>query len=102
MTAPTLFDVETQGKVQHDAPMTSVDAARKITGKTERRILSMFTDGRGCEYTADELCRAMPTIYPPTLKSALSRLANHDLIVPTGETRLSDRGCAQNVYRLKT
>lgn len=104
----TLFDVpahrvmdiplgEYAGRARHDDPATSVEAAKRITGRTERLILGVMGDST---WTADELCRALPTVYPPTLKTALSRLHNHKLIELTGQDRDSDRGSPMRVYRI--
>ncbi len=98
-----LFDVETQGKVRHDSPQTSVDAARSITGRTEAAILAEFRMGRvegddGC--TDDELCARLPRIFPPTVKSARSRLSNKGFLVASGTTRPSSRGRDSIVWRL--
>lgn len=50
--------------------------------------------------TDDELAAACPTWYPPTLKSARSRLKNRGLLVDSGERRPSQRGRNQIVWRL--
>lgn len=100
----TLFDVDVNGKVRAADPMTSVMAARSITGKTEARILAVMEkwdaemDGG---WTADELARDLDDIYKPTLVSAISRLVKHNLIEPIGITRPSDRNRESQVYRLK-
>ncbi len=109
MESPSLFELfdtkgdrvlalEVDGLARFGDPQTSHDAARKITGRTERLILEVFPERD--DWTADELCRRLPTVFPATLKSALSRLANHALIGATGATRPSDRGCEMTVYQL--
>ncbi len=88
------------GEWRRTDPATSVEAAKRITGRTERLVLEVFPERP--DWTADELVHRLPTVFPATLKSALSRLANHLLIEPTGTTRLSDRGFAMTVYRKVT
>ena len=90
MNEPTLFDAPA-GLARASDPVTSVDAARSITGRAEREVLDLFeATHRG--YTDDELCAALPNRFGPTLKSARSRLTNHHLLVDGGSTRPSTRG----------
>ena len=49
--------------------------------------------------TDDELCAQVPYLYPPTVKSARSRLSKAGELVDSGERRLSDRGRRQIVWR---
>jgi hypothetical protein len=87
------------GQVRATDPDTSAAAARAITGRTEALILGKFRS-MGCSMTDDELCDALPNHYPPTVKSARSRLSNHRLLVDSGERRLSYRGCQQIAWKL--
>lgn len=86
------------GLARSTDPDTSREAAQRITGRTEKLLLQAFHILS--TWTADELCRMYPTVYPPTLVSALSRLKGHKLIEPIGTTRPSRRGSPQTVYRL--
>lgn len=61
-------------------------------------ILRAFSEwGALCD---DELTDLLDDWYPPTVKTARSRLANEGLLMATGETRPSHRGCEQQVYDL--
>jgi hypothetical protein len=89
-----------EGLARFGDPETSHDAARRITGRTERAILFFFTNGDGHALTDDELCRWLPDYWPPTLKAARSRLSKKGALVDSGKRRLSDRGFEQIVWRL--
>lgn len=94
------------GLARASDPQTSHEAARSITGRTERCILELFTpEGRrywlnehDVGLTGDDIADILG-IYPPTVKSALSRLKNHKLIEACG-TRPSARGLPSTVWRL--
>jgi hypothetical protein len=61
-------------------------------------ILAAFREwGAMCD---DELCGVLDDQYPPTVKSARSRLSNDGLLVATGEIRESMRGAAMQVFDL--
>ena len=92
----TLFD-EPAGAVRATDPPTSRDAAAIITGRTEHLILAVIPAGGA---TDDELVALLPDVYPPTLKSARSRLSNKRLLIDSGITRCSTRGCSMTVWRL--
>lgn len=84
-------------------PATAHTAAAAVESG---RIGSCLTDLRECfraagarGLTDDELCARLPRRYPPTVKSARSRLAKLGEVVPTDETRLSARGRSQTVWR---
>lgn len=96
MTQLAIFD-EPPGAVRHSDPVTSHAAAERISGRTERLILAVFA-GRDAGLTDDELARALPDEYPPTVKSARSRLSNRGLLIDSGTTRLSSRGCSMTVW----
>jgi hypothetical protein len=83
------------GSVRASDPATSRAAAEQITGRTERQILAIFPAAGA---TDDELAALLPTVYPPTLKSARSRLANKRALVDSGTTRPSGRGCQMIVW----
>ena len=104
----TLFGTDPYPLVRANDPVTSLGAARSVTpGRTERLILEAFyrvgyrkpRHLRG--FTDDELCTWMPTLHPPTVKSARSRLTGLGLLVDSGERRPSVRGRDQIVWRLK-
>lgn len=82
-------------------PATSHAAAEAVSheaSRQETRIMERFAMfGPMCD---DELCARSPQWYPPTLKSARSRLSKRGFLVPTGETRKSIRGQDQQVWRL--
>lgn len=81
-------------------PATSKAAAATQTGGVEAEIMFVFTLSSGPGWTDDEVCRALPLFYAPTVKSARSRLSNRGLLVDSGERRKSDRGRDQIVWRL--
>lgn len=82
-----LFPVaDRAGRARRSDPSTSTEAA----------CLEVFAEGG--RYTTDELCACLPNVYPPTLKSAVSRLAGRRLIVDTGERRPSNRDRASIVW----
>jgi hypothetical protein len=91
----TLFDAPA-GRVRHTDPRSSVIAAQKQRGGAEQAILDVLTVYGPMH--ADAICAHRPTIYPPTLRSALARLNKNDRIVWTGDHADSDRGCPQMVW----
>lgn len=88
---------DVHGLARFGDPQTSQDAAKVITGRTERRLLAAF--GEYGQYTDDELAAHFPDMYPPTLKSARSRLTAKRLLVDSGTRRWSVRGCEMIVWR---
>ena len=71
-------------------PDTSHVAARSVTpGRTEAAILFVFA--RWPAMTDDGLCDRLIGHYPPTVKSARSRLTRAGLLVDSGERRMSER-----------
>lgn len=74
-------------------------AAVTITGRSENLLLDLYRAHGGL--TADEAAALLPRLYPPTLASALSRLASHELIEDSGARRASNRGRPAIVWRLK-
>ena len=99
MNEPTLFPVEPHPLARHRDPQTSLDAARSITpGRTEKQILEQFRYASST-FTDDELAAMLPG-YPPTIKTARSRLSNAGLLVDSGRRRPSNRGRDQIVWRL--
>ena len=99
MTPLTLFDAPA-GRVRHTDPTTSVQAARAQKGGSEQAILALFTEGR--TYTADECAWVLEAEgwNGPTIVSAFTRLCK-GVLVATGETRLTRRGCAAQVWTYK-
>ncbi len=85
------------GLARHDDPETSRRAAQSISGRTERIIYHWFDSG---PMTDDELCACVPYLFPPTVKSARSRLSKRGLLVASGKTRPSARGREQIVWCL--
>jgi hypothetical protein len=91
----TLFDLGPHPRARSGDPQTSLDAARSISpGRTEAQIEQVLA--RFGPLTADELCQKLPTVYPPSLKSALARARVED----SGLRRPSLRGRSQIVWRL--
>lgn len=82
------------------APTTSVIAARDDRSGTEGRILAAFAAFGAL--TDDELCERLADLYPPTVKTARSRLTNRHRLADTGVTRLSRRNRPQIVWHLAT
>lgn len=90
-----LFDAPA-GRTRHSDPVSSVLAARKQRGGAEAAILDVLAVYGPLH--ADAICAHRPAWYPPTIRTAISRLVRKELIRPTGETALSDRGCEQMIY----
>jgi hypothetical protein len=63
-------------------------------------ILDLFHRER-CGMTDDEIAARLPTCYPPTVKSARSRLSGQGLLVDSGVRRPSVRGRDQIVWKLR-
>ncbi len=95
-----LTEVAQSGRVRHSDPVTSVAAARTISGRTDLAIAAAFCADLGSGMTDDELCVRLPFLYAPTVKSARSRLSKRGLLVASGRTRPSARGREQIVWRL--
>lgn len=86
---------------RYDDPAPSHAAAELIaphTAAVEHDIVAAFR-AHPAGLTDDELCRHLEQRYPPTVKTARSRLAKTGRLVPTGE-RLSLRGRPMTVWRL--
>lgn len=80
-------------------PGTSWAAAKSLTrGRTEQAILDLFTHD-GVELTDDEITTRLPAMYPPTVKSARSRLTNAGLLADADVRRRSSRGRLMIVWR---
>lgn len=81
-------------------PEPSRAAARAVTGRgVERAILDVFA--RHVDLTDDELAACLPERYPPTIKSARSRLSGSGHLVDTGMVRASNRGHDMTVWSLR-
>lgn len=50
--------------------------------------------------TDDEICESLPAYFPPTVKTARSRMTKKGVLVATGGTRPSGRNRAQTVWAL--
>lgn len=80
-------------------PVTSVCAARSVDpGRTERLILDTFAAAGRVGLTDDELVAVLVPLYPPTVKTARSRLSKRAHLVDSGRRRLSNRGRDQIVW----
>ena len=93
----TLWDTVPHPRARAVDTQTALDAARSITpGRTERHILDLFHTEPHLwalgGMTDDEIAARLPLLYPPTCKSARSRLTNQGLRVDSGERRPSIRG----------
>lgn len=102
----SLFDTSPHPRARAVDTQTALDAARSITpGRTERLILYLFEQEPHPWFmggmTDDEIAARLPTVYPPTCKSARSRLSGLGLLVDSGERRPSIRGRDQIVWTLK-
>lgn len=94
----TQLSLLSEPRARANDPETSKAAAnivRPTAGWMEFRIMSAF-DSYG-PLTDDELTDALPEFYPPTVKSARSRLSKRGLLVPNG-TRPSHRGRDMTVW----
>lgn len=81
-------------------PDTSHAAAASITpGRCEDAIIDVFVR-LDAELTDDEIARWLPHLYPPTVKSARSRLTKCGTLIDTGRRAASDRGRAMIIWRL--
>lgn len=97
-----LFDMAPHPRYRRSDPQTSVDAARTVSGRTERLILAVFRSNRyQVGYTDDELCGQFLGACDGTIKTARSRLSNRGLLVDSGIRRPSQRGRDQIVWALK-
>lgn len=99
MNQPTLWDLEPAGRVRATDPPTSVRAARKQSGGVEEQIRRVFLQHR--RLSDDALCRRLPNLHQPTVKSARSRLSGRGELVDTGTVAKSDRGVDQIVWSLR-
>ena len=83
-----------------DPPTSHAAASAQLphVGSQENRVLERFAIYGAM--TDDELVARSPQWHGPTIKTCRSRLAKRGLLVPTGETRLSQRGQKQRVWRI--
>lgn len=87
------------GAVRATDPPTSKAAARVNRSGVTERILRVFSGGE--QMHDDALCRRLPLDYPPTVKSARSRLSNAGVLVAVPDVYgKSDRGYDQQVWEL--
>lgn len=113
MDEPRLFDADEidrrnryvepgeRAKARRTDPDTSHAAAAAVTpgaGSVETAILRVLHE-RGA-MTADEICLCLADRFPPTVKSAISRLVRRHDVRDTGYRRASLRGCEQAVWCL--
>lgn len=101
MTALTLFDQSPHPRHRRSDPDTSrAAAAVQRCSELEGEIRSIFGWHGGRGLTDDELCRLLPDRYPPTVKTARSRLAKRGVLYDTGQRRRSQRGRDMAVWQL--
>lgn len=83
-------------------PRTSAAAAIRAAGQgVEKAILIAFENHGAHGLTDDELVAYLPDFYPPTTKTARSRLARNGHLHDSGETRASARGREMTVWTLR-
>ena len=76
-------------------------AARKVAGQgVEAEILEVFAR-HPAGLTDDEVCACLPNRYPPTVKSARSRLWRNGYLIDLGIVRPSSRGADMAVWTLR-
>lgn len=80
-------------------PETSHAAAASVGKGVEHAILALFQTS-GQWWTDDELAEHFPTIHPPTVKSARSRLTKAGFLADSGQRGISNRGRAMVIWRL--
>lgn len=80
-------------------PETSHQAAASVEAWVQDNALLKKFAIHGA-LTDDELSAVCPLWWPPTVKSARSRLKNLGLLVDSGERRPSQRGRNQIVWKL--
>ncbi len=80
-------------------PETSRAAAAWVNGAAvEQCILDAYAQFGWLN--ADEVCNVLPECYPPTVRSAVTRLQKSKRLVSTGTKRPSNRGRPSIVWRL--
>lgn len=87
-------------------PATSVNAAKSVAGQgVEREILEAFVKNRRTHgvpgLTDDELAALLPDRYPPTIRTARSRLFRNGHLADSGQVRLSARRREMTVWVLR-
>lgn len=95
-TTLTLFDLAPLPRWRSTDPDTSRHAAEGVTGRTEQLIVAVFDTCNNL--SDDELCARLPDLYPPTVKTARSRLTKAGRLVDSGMRRPSIRGRDQVVW----
>ena len=82
-------------------PATSVEAAKQISGRTDRDVLELLRS-TGRALTADQIVAGLDgPRHPPTVVSAISRLKNAGLVVAAGEHK-SARGRPAITWKAST
>lgn len=100
MAAVTLTQLSLlEPRARRADPPTSRAAAAAQRGGVPRAIVAVLNDVRG-GLTDDALCDRLPDLHPATVKTARSRLAKSGLVVDTGRTARSHRGCDMTIWRL--
>jgi hypothetical protein len=95
--SPAEVDHVMRGKSRRGDPDTSRSAAAAISSSAEQAIRALYAIPRAL--TDDELAELLPEWFPPTLKSARSRLARDGFLCDSGERRLSGRGHPMIVWK---
>jgi hypothetical protein len=85
-------------KARRRDPETSHEAARRAPNVEDviLEVLANYRDG----LTDDELCAELAKHYPPTVKSARSRLAKYGCLHDSGKRRLSLRNRSMVVWTM--
>ena len=82
-------------------PATSVEAAKQLSGKTDREVLA-YLQQAGRALTADQIVAGLDgPRHPPTVVSAISRLRKAGLVVAVG-ARKSARGRPAITWKAST
>ena len=99
--ALSLFGTVPHPRARATDTVTALSAARSVTpGRTEARILAEFVVSPWRGFTDDEIADRLAPMYPPTVKTARSRLTGAGRLVDSGRRRLSNRGRDQIVWVL--
>jgi len=99
--ALSLFDTVPHPRARATDTVTALEAARSVTpGRTETLILDAYRQCLRFGLTDDELAACLAPVYPPTVKTARSRLLRAGLLRDSGRRRPSARGRDQIVWTL--
>ncbi len=79
-------------------PITSVDAGRAADLSRSQAVVLAAMRARGTGVTQEELVSFLPGLSPSRVRSAVSELAEQNLVLPTGETRPTKYGRKARVW----